>query len=195
MLEVEYKEIMEEATITINLALEDDKSLRLPHLHNIIAEDLCISVCKQLKIGPVVRHLFAFRLTGTSIYLEPSTKLHQKHFNLDFRLRFKPVKISKLKTVDPKAYHYYYHQVRQDIIESKIPDEFYEKYKNEVLGLSVTDMFRVILEKNLSPDMIQKDYKKYVPKKLLKNHRFFVRKPIQKCLQQLDQRRTSLSSK
>lgn len=186
---------MEEFTVTINLTLEDEKQFRLLYQHVINAEDVCIAVCKHLKIGPVARHLFALRMSGTSIFLDPSTKLKSENCNLDFRLRFKPFQVSRLRTVDPKAYQYYFQQVRLDIIESKVSEQIYEKHKSEVLGLTVTDMFRVMLEKNLSREMIERDYKKFVPQKVLKMHRFFVKQPIHKSLEQLElQTRTQKKS-
>lgn len=60
----------------------------------------------------------------------------------EFRLRFKPASLQRLKNVDSVAYDYYFHQVRSDVLETKVPDIIYEMHKRELIGLGVCDMYR-----------------------------------------------------
>jgi hypothetical protein len=49
-------------------------------------------------------------------------------------------KVSNLKLLDKIAYNYFYHQVRSDVLNSRVPEIVYPKYKDKILGLCVTDM-------------------------------------------------------
>ena len=65
------------------------------------AEDLCIHLCRSLKIGPVARHLFALRLhSNVQVWLSPNTVLAARdQLEFDFRLRFRIATFSRLKKV------------------------------------------------------------------------------------------------
>ncbi|KAF7271454.1 hypothetical protein GWI33_015675 [Rhynchophorus ferrugineus] len=167
---------MAEPNLTIHLAL-DKKPISIPIQGSLTAEDVCIEVSKSLKIGTLARHLFALRVSGKQVFLPPSYIFQEKQ-SLDFRIRFKVAHIGKLRKVDVKAYDYYFHQARTDVLENKVPGLVYEKYKKELVGLGITDMYRVILETGVTREMIASDYKKYLPKDVLKKHAFFIKKPI-----------------
>lgn len=62
----------------------------------------------------------------------------------DFRLRFKPSSLHRLKQVDIKAYDYYFLQARSDVMDSNVPDIVYERHKQELIGLGVSDMYRFV---------------------------------------------------
>lgn len=167
---------MAEPNLTINLALEN-KTISIPFNSSLTAEDVCIEVSKSLKIGTMARHLFALRVSGKQVFLPPSYTFQEKQ-SLDFRIRFKVAHISKLRKIDIKAYDYYFQQARTDVLENKVPGLVYEKYKKELVGLGITDMYRVILEKGWTRETVANDYKKYLPKDVIKKHSFFIKKPI-----------------
>lgn len=100
-------------------------------------------VCKQLDIGPVARHLFALRNRSTRLWFPPSYRLEDKEKpKFEFRLRFKPSSLQRLKQIDLKAYDYYFQQARSDVLDNKVPDIVYERHKRELIGLGVCDMYR-----------------------------------------------------
>lgn len=101
------------------------------------------------------------------------------------RFRFKVANIEKLKTIDVNAYNYYFHQARHDVLEFKIPGLCYEQYHKELVGLGITDMYRVMLEEGLTKRAVESDYKKYMCKEVLKKHSFFLKKPINSTLSSL----------
>ncbi|CAG9764694.1 unnamed protein product [Ceutorhynchus assimilis] len=177
---------MSDPTLIINLALDNEKVKTVPYNASTTAEDVCIIICKHLNIGTLARHLFALRVTGKATYLMPNASFRDKNANLDFRIRFKVAHVSKLKKFDINAYNYYFQQARNDVLENKIPDLVYEKYRRELLGLGITDMYRVMLEKGISREVVESEYKKYVPKDVLKKHAFFIKKPIHDHLVQLE---------
>lgn len=154
----------------------------LPYNESTTAEDICISICKDLGIGTVARHLFALRIHRKQTYLANAATFCLKSPAYEFRVRFKVHNIFRLKKIDIKAYDYYFHQVRTDVLENRIPDLVYEKYKRELVGLGVTDMYRVMLEKDIPSEVVETDYKKYIPREVIKRHTFFIKKPIRDTL-------------
>lgn len=42
--------------------------------------------------------------------------------------------------------------------------------------------FRVMLEKAVPSEIVESDYKKYIPKECIKRHSFFIKKPIHQAL-------------
>nr|XP_022913814.1 tyrosine-protein kinase hopscotch [Onthophagus taurus] len=146
------------------------------------AEDICIKLCKKLCIGTVARHLFGLRTHGKQIFLMPSATFTEKTREFDLRIRFKVTSIEKLKKIDINAYDYFFHQARLDVLENKIPDLIFDNYRKELVGLGIADMYRVMLENDVSRETIEGDYKKYIPKAVLSRHHFFVKKPIREGL-------------
>lgn len=159
----------------------DNKVVYIPYTPTTTAEDVCIVLCKQLGIGPVARHLFSLRLTGKQLFLMPAATFADKIVSYDLRIRYKVSNVKRLKRIDIKAYDYFFHQARNDVLENKIPN-LYEKYKRELVGLGVTDMYRVMLEKDIPKETVVSDYKKYIPKEVIKHHSIFIKKPIQDIL-------------
>ncbi|XP_066257100.1 tyrosine-protein kinase hopscotch-like [Euwallacea similis] len=168
-------------SLLINLALESQKTLSIPYTSSTIADEVCVAICTHLNIGPSARHIFALRVSSKN-FLHPTATFQDSTSSLEFRIRFKVASLAKLKKLDSNAFEYYYHQTRLDVIECNVPDIVYEKHRAELLGLAITDMFRVVMEKEVSVEAIEQDYRKFVPKVLLKKHRFFVKKPIRKNL-------------
>lgn len=175
---------MSSNTITVHLVI-DNKVVQVPYTNRTIAEDVCLLLCKQLSIGPVARHLFGLRVSGKQIYIAPASTFNEKH-SYDFRIRYKMANIAKLKEADINAYDYYFYQVRSDVLENKIPDLIYEKYKRELVGLGVTDMYRVMLEKDLPKESVESEYRKYIPKEALRRHYIFIKKPIHDSLGKIE---------
>ncbi|KAJ8985905.1 hypothetical protein NQ317_010662 [Molorchus minor] len=175
---------MEELMLSVNIVL-DNKTITVPYTNTTTAEDVCIQICKKLNIGILTYHLFALRITGKTIFLMPAATFGEKNTRVDFRVRFKVADVGKLAKIDINAYNYYFHQVRNDVLDNKVPDIIYEKYRRELVGLGITDMYRVMLEKELPKGSVEKDYKKYIPKEVLKRHPFFIKKPIHDTLSKL----------
>ncbi|OXU22374.1 hypothetical protein TSAR_007732, partial [Trichomalopsis sarcophagae] len=172
----------EDKLAVINVATEV-KIINITYVTGWTAEDLCIKVCQYFGIGPVARHLFALRNRSTKLWYHSAYKFDgkEKH-KFDFRLRFKPSSLRRLKQLDVKAYDYYFQQARGDVLENKVPDIVYERHKRELIGLGVCDMYRVMLEKDVAREIVESDYKKYIPKECIKRHSFFIRKPIHNAL-------------
>ncbi|CAH1103307.1 unnamed protein product [Psylliodes chrysocephalus] len=170
--------------LAVNIVL-DSKCIAVPYNKTTTAEDVCIYICKQLNIGSLTRHLFALRVSGKTNFLMPAATFSEKPVPLDFRMRFKVANIIKLRNFDQHTYNYYFHQARTDVLDNKIPDIIYEKHRSEIVGLGITDMYRVMLEKDISKEAVENDYKKYFPKEVLKRHPFFMRKPIRDHLTKL----------
>lgn len=151
------------------------------------AEDVVIELCQKLKIKPVARHLFSLKFHNTKEWVSPAVKLIDTKIPVfELRMRFKVSDFSKLKNIDIEAYNYYFRQVRSDVLNNKVSDLSYEKYKRELLGMGVADMYRVMLETGVSRDDIESDYKKYIPKEVLKHHKFFVKRPIHNTLDSIE---------
>lgn len=168
--------------IKVYVVLEKE-AVRLAIDKDTRAEDVIVELCHKLGIRPVARHLFSLRFYNNKEWVSPLVKLiDSKAILFELRLRFKVPDFSKLKAVDIDAYNYYFHQVRNDVLNNKVSDISYEKYKKELLGMGVADMYRVMLESGLSRDNVEGDYKKYIPKEVLKHHLFFVKKPIHDTL-------------
>lgn len=172
---------MAEQFLQINLVI-DNKVTQVPYYNTTTAEDVCITICKQIGIGPIARHLFGLRTHSKQVFLMLSDTFKEKKHTYDFRIRYKVANINRLKKIDIKAYDYYFHQARNDVLENHIPDLVFEKYRRELVGLGVTDMYRVMLEKDIPQETVESDYKKYIPKEVLRKHAFFIKKPVHESL-------------
>ncbi|CAL7948800.1 unnamed protein product [Xylocopa violacea] len=174
---------MDNDRLAIVYVATEEKELNLTITYGQTIEDLCIKVCKLLRIGPVTRHLFALRNHYTKLWYPLAYSLEIKGKNkFDFRLRFKPSSLHRLKLVDVNAYDYYFQQARSDVMDNKVPDIVYERHKQELIGLGVTDMYRVMLEKGVPRETVESEYRKYIPKECIKRHAFFIKKPIHNAL-------------
>lgn len=74
-------------------------------------------------------------------------------------------------------------------MENKVPEIVYDKHKRELVGLGVADMYRVMLEKGVDSEAVESDYKKYIPREVVKHHPFFMKKPIHDSLQRIQRSR------
>ncbi|XP_065205538.1 tyrosine-protein kinase hopscotch [Planococcus citri] len=156
------------------------------------AEDLIIETCKNLKIGPVARHLFAVRIKAKSIWLHLSANIEGIPYkDFEFRMRFAVPDMNRLQDIDPNAYNFCYNQIKYGILRNQFPKQIYRKFKNEIFGLSVLNMFLAIIEDGLSKEDVINDYQKYVPPVVLKQHLFFVKKPLIKALNELGQNKSN----
>ncbi|XP_015172173.1 PREDICTED: tyrosine-protein kinase hopscotch isoform X1 [Polistes dominula] len=169
--------------IAIINVVTDEKELNVSYNVGWSIEDLCTQICKIFGIGPVARHLFALRNHSNKLWYPANHKLENREKKkFDFRLRFKPASLQTLKRIDEKAYDYYFLQARCDVLENKVPDIVYERHKRELIGLGVSDMYRVMLEKGIPREIVESEYKKYIPKECIKRHAFFIKKPIHNAL-------------
>lgn len=91
--------------------------------------------------------------------------------------------------MDRVAYHYFYHQVKCDLIGGKIPELVYPKFKDQVTGLCVTNMYNEMLDNQVSVEILKENYKKYVPEKYVKKHSFVIQKCISKTLDDIKNRK------
>ncbi|XP_046997738.1 tyrosine-protein kinase hopscotch [Schistocerca americana] len=175
---------MEQNAKFITVYLCTDKVLQIDITASPTAEDACVEICKQIGVGPVARYLFALKLRDTKFFC-PDYRTLCENEQYEFRIRFKVPSLSRLRKVDIKAYDYYFNQARQDVMNNKIPDISYDKYKWELVGLGVADMYRVMLETGVDRDNVESDYKKYIPKEVVKHHMFFIKRPIHESLCQI----------
>jgi len=175
---------MEENKVASVYTHFDSVTLKIPLLSSTTAEDVCTEVCKRLGVGPVARHLFALRLHGSKVWFNPGLRLSGSRTSVeyDFRLRYKVPSLSRLRKADIKAYDYYFHQARSDVRNNEIPEVSYDKYRREIVGLGVADMYREMVEKGVERDIVESDYKKFIPKEVIRHHFIFVKKPIHDSL-------------
>lgn len=171
--------------------LTRSEKIEVPVYRETTVEEAVIYVCQKLNIKPITRHLFALKYDNNQ-WASMSTKLWEfqvKSFEL--RIRFKCPELVKLLSLDKHTFNYYFYQVRHDLISNKIDGCNYEKHKDDLLGLSVVDMYRVMLETGTSKENLLVDYKKYVPKDVISFHKFFLKKPMKLKLAELEQTKMS----
>ncbi|KAL1130072.1 hypothetical protein AAG570_013015 [Ranatra chinensis] len=171
-------------TVTVHL-LTADHNLKLAVERTSTFEDILVDVCESLGIGCAARHLFALRYNRTFWAAASSKPWDYKWSEFEFRVRYRVPNPSRLWKVDPKAFDYYFSQVREDMKNGRLTDVKYDEYKKQIIGLVVTDMYREMLEKGVSEDIVLSNYTKYVPKEILRQHIFFLKKPIQKKLMEM----------
>ncbi|XP_033329190.1 tyrosine-protein kinase hopscotch isoform X1 [Megalopta genalis] len=177
---------MENDRLAIVYVANEKKELTFSYKYGQTIEDLCIKVCKSIGIGPVARHLFALRNHYTKLWYPLAHCIESKDIHkFDLRLRFKPSSLRRLQHIDTNAYDYYFQQARSDVMDNKVPDIVYDRHKQELIGLGVCDMYRVMLEKKVSRETVESDYRKYIPKECIKRHAFFIKKPIQNALRKI----------
>lgn len=154
-------------------------------------EDLIIETCKHFNIGPIARHLFALRIKNTTIWVHLNAIVKQiPHTDFEFRIRFNVPDVNRLSDIDAIAYDFYFNQVKYEVLHALLPPSLYKSFKSEIMGLSVVDMFRAIIEEGLREEKVIDDYQKYIPRSVLKRHLFFLKKPVVKNLNLLKQNRS-----
>lgn len=171
-------------TIKVHTAVQATP-YEIPVTINTTVEDVIIETSKLLNIGPVARHLFGLRalsITDDNTYLSPSLFIlyaKNEHHVYEYRLRYKMPDVKRLKSTDRHAYNFYFYQVKSDLLKSKVTGLCYDTYKRELIGLGVADMYRAILEEEKSKETVEQNYKQFMPKEVVKQHMFFLKKPVQ----------------
>lgn len=171
-------------TIKVHTAVQATP-YEIPVTINTTVEDVIIETSKLLNIGPVARHLFGLRtlsITDDNTYLSPSLFIlyaKNEHHVYEYRLRYKMPDVKRLKSTDRHAYNFYFYQVKNDLLKSKVTGLCYDTYKRELIGLGVADMYRAILEEEKSKETVEQNYKQFMPKEVVKQHMFFLKKPVQ----------------
>ncbi|XP_072942901.1 tyrosine-protein kinase hopscotch [Epargyreus clarus] len=148
----------------------------IPCSSTYTAEELCIFLCKKHNIPPLTRTLFALRIKGTDYFLKDNSKVLSSSREYELRIRFKVPRLGLLITLDETTYDYYFQQARNDVNDNKIPEIKYPEHKQELLGLGIADMTRAIVEEKLPLNDVVKNYKKYIPKVIVKKHGPFPKK-------------------
>lgn len=176
--------------IVILLFIQDEP-LHFPGGQKFKAEDICFQAARHCKIGPIARHLFALRQVTNHSWLSPNHVLSAElgecvALQYEFRLRFHVPDLEKLIEEDVDAFNYYFHQIRSDYLKELIPEVLESQEK--VLGLAVADMLRVVKETGTSRDVVEKDYRKYLPSKVLKNWlmKYWMKSALHNNLVELD---------
>lgn len=147
-------------------------------------EAVCRELCKELGIKPISNLLFSLRLKGSTHFL-PGCRTVQANEKYEFRLRHQVPKLSEFNKLDKKAYNYYFHQVKYDLIHNAIPELEYPNHKDRVVGLAVTSMYIEMLEKQISVEELEKHYENYLPKRHIVKHRMFIKQTISKELRNI----------
>ncbi|XP_041984957.1 tyrosine-protein kinase hopscotch [Aricia agestis] len=174
------------ATETVRVSVVTDSTpYVIPCSCTLTAEELCIVLCKKYNIPPLTRTLFALRIKGSSHFLKDNSKVLSSSRDYEMRIRFKVPRLCHLVTLDETTYDYYFQQARNDVNENKIPEIKYPEHKQELLGLGITDMTRAISEEKLPVNEVVRNYKKYIPKVIVRRHGPFPKKYAHEYLPQL----------
>lgn len=150
--------------------------------------DTCEAICRRLGLQygfkPVSIALFSLRIKKSKYFLPPGTKVAPGE-NYELRLRYKLPNLSSLKPLDENAFNYLYHQAKYDLINNTIPELEYPSYKEKVVGLGVTNMYIDMLEKKVTIEECEKNYKNYLPEKHIKKHMFIIKKKVSEELRNI----------
>ncbi|XP_075981572.1 tyrosine-protein kinase hopscotch [Anticarsia gemmatalis] len=157
---------------TVKVAVVTDRTPNIITVRSstLTAEELCIILCKKYKIPPLTRTLFALRVKGRDYFLKDNAKVLSSTRDYELRIRFKVPRLELLITLDETTYDYYFLQARSDVYENRIPEIKYPEHKKEMLGLGIADMTRATAEEKLSVNDVVRDYKKYIPKVIVRRH-------------------------
>ncbi|KAH9642501.1 hypothetical protein HF086_008911 [Spodoptera exigua] len=156
---------------TVKVAVVTDRSPNIIRCSSTMtAEELCIILCKKYKIPPLTRTLFALRVKGRDYFLKDNAKVLSSTRDYELRIRYKVPRLELLITLDETTYDYYFLQARSDVYENRIPEIKYPEHKKEMLGLGIADMTRATAEEKLSVNDVVRDYKKYIPKVIVRRH-------------------------
>ena len=149
------------------------------------AEQLTVRAARHCRVGPVARHLFSLCDEETRLFLAGNQRVGGDMRRYTLLLRFKVADVPRLRALDPHAFDYLFHQVREAFVLGTFSNILGQK--EDALGLAVTDMYRMMLEMNVRREDVEKDYKSFIPKDLVKMHSFFLKSPIRKHLIKLEQ--------
>ncbi|XP_015930975.1 tyrosine-protein kinase JAK2 [Parasteatoda tepidariorum] len=150
-----------------------------------VVEDLIIESCKYLGIGPLPRHLFGLYSPLYKIWFPLCSELRDigKTWDLCLRLRYRLPSTKRLiEKGDARTFNYYFHQVRTDFLEGKIPELF--KFRESALGLVATDIIRLMLEMKLTPDTMKYNCRDFFPQELKRSPLLdsFLQGPLEKAV-------------
>ncbi|XP_067640532.1 tyrosine-protein kinase hopscotch [Eurosta solidaginis] len=176
-------------TINKIFIYKDAKDIEFPNV--LMCEDICLELCRQIKILPTTRLLFGLRVLDSDNEWAAPGRCLRPGKRYCFRMRIKVPNIdTQLKNLDKEAYEYLYWQIRYDIVNEKIPEIRHPEKKDNVMGFAVMDM-SIDLEAKSSPaeraersykreiiEKIESNYRHYLPQKVLKEHKYFVKSKI-----------------
>ncbi|XP_061389403.1 tyrosine-protein kinase hopscotch [Musca vetustissima] len=164
------------------------------HLQLATCEEICIDLSRRLGILPNTRLLFGLRVfddDNNEQWCLPGQPLSPGVVYC-FRMRFKvPLIDGQLQSMDPNAYEYLYNQMRYDMVHECIPSIRYPRKKDNVMGLGAVDMYIDYLEQRGTVERIESNYKRYLPRPLVKAH-IFVKRKICNSFRSLRQRNIEL---
>ncbi|XP_075155140.1 tyrosine-protein kinase hopscotch [Haematobia irritans] len=166
------------------------------HLELTCCEDICIEISRRLGILPNTRLLFGLRVFEDGKNEEwclPGQPL-RPGITYCFRMRFKvPPLDGQLQSMDPNAYEYLYNQMRYDMVHECIPSIRYPLKKDNVMGLGAVDMYIDSLEHRDPVDRIESNYKRYLPRPLVRAHKIFIKRKICSSFRLLCQKKIELA--
>lgn len=144
---------------------------------NTTCEEICSELCKKNEFKPLSNTLFSLRNKCTGLFSTSCGSVEPEQY-YEFRLRYKLVNLSLIKSLDKNAFNYFYHQTKYDLINEHIPELKYPKHKKKVVGLGVTSMLVDILEKKILAANCKEDWKNYLPAKYVQKHKWFLKKVV-----------------
>lgn len=123
----------------------DRLPLAIPQDSDQTAEELIVAAVRVLGISPLGRHLFGLRNTANVLWVSLSKKVSSlpDRTSLQLRLRFRTPSLERLKSLDPTAFQYFFHQVRADFLAGQLPELIQQP--EDGLGLVVTDILLHLL--------------------------------------------------
>ncbi|KNC24939.1 Tyrosine-protein kinase hopscotch [Lucilia cuprina] len=166
------------------------------HLRSTTCEDICIEFSREMDILPNTRYLFGLRVFDEAASDEWCLADQQLKSNVTycFRMRFKVPSLDvQLQTMDPNAYEYLYNQMRYDMVHECIPAIKYPLKKDNVMGLGAVNMYIDLLEQRETIDRIESNYKRYLPRPLVRAHKIFIKGKICKSFRMLRERQIDVA--
>lgn len=158
------------------------------HLRSATCEEICIDFSREEEILPNTRYLFGLRVFEEPVsddWCLPCQPL-RPNVTYCFRMRFKvPFVDIQLQSMDPNAYEYLYNQMRYDMVHECIPAIKYPLKKDNVMGLGAVNMYIDLLEQRGTIDRIESNYKRYLPRPLVRAHKIFIKGKICKTFRML----------
>lgn len=135
-----------------------------------LSETVCNALCEELGITAMASVLFALRIRGKDYYL-PSCRHVQPNMEYELRVRFHTSDLEKFVITDAKAFDYYYHQVKWDFVNNKIPKFLYSNdYLTQMIELAVISMFTEMIENHNPIDELVDRFLEFIPIKYNKNY-------------------------
>lgn len=73
-----------ELKLTVSSA-DGSTNWSIPYTKETTAEDVCIRICRELKITPAARHIFALKVPDKNVFLMSAQTFTEKKTNFEFR--------------------------------------------------------------------------------------------------------------